>query len=132
MPGLFHKDGIEEKKEIGGREKISQYVPDLFRLQLIKEIFVGSELPSRGTRDSHFVEAWLEAVEKGGIKLAGVRLFVQMNRERSPNEMGKQIDAITKMLSSAPTYVSLGTPYDEKEPGMLASIIDRLKGRTPQ
>jgi hypothetical protein len=130
--GPFSADGVEVKKTGADQKRISQYVPDLFRLELIKEIFVKDELPSRGTRDTHFVEAWLEAVETGGIKLTAARLFVRMNRERSPHEQGKQIDAIVKMLSAGPTYVSLGTPYDEKEPGMLATIIDKIKGRSSE
>jgi hypothetical protein len=138
MPGFMGSDKptgpIKEGKDI------TQYVSDLVRLNLIAEKVIGKEPLSRGTRESHFVEAWLHAVSRQDqpdrqdcVRLNRCLALVYRMRELSPHEEGKHIEVIRDLLKETPNSVQvLGSPYDTPTEGMMTGILNRIKGKKPE
>ncbi len=89
------------------------------RLFLIRDAFLGHgekyELPSRGNRETHFVESWLEGVSLGGIHLKKSQRMVIRMRELSPHVDGLQIETLAKVLSPQQIQIHTGTPYPEEQ-----------------
>jgi hypothetical protein len=126
--------------ETGGKGKSNplSYVADLFRLNLIADKVLGKEPLSRGSRESHFAESWVHAVgrydepdREDVIRLDRMRTFYLRIRELSPQEDGKHIETITRLLSPTPqSQVILGSPYDDPVEGPFDFLTKRdKKGR---
>nr|WP_321352506.1 hypothetical protein [uncultured Methanoregula sp.] len=122
------------KGEIKQKSSPLQLVADLFRLNLISDRILGSEPLSRGTRESHFAEAWAYAVghydepdRDNCIRLDRYMALARRMRELSPHEEGKHIEVITRLLSpTPPQQLILGSPYDEPTEGPFSFITDRI------
>lgn len=134
--------GPEGKTVEKSGRSIIQYVSDLMRLDMIRESIIGKEPLSRGTRESHFVEAWLYAVSKDylpadpaapgyhpHIRLTETLAFVRRMRELSPHEGGKHIEVIRDLLATQPANITLvGSPYDVKPEGPF-DILGKVTGK---
>jgi hypothetical protein len=118
-------------KEGGGTKSSPlQYVADLLRLNMIADKVIGKEPLSRGTRESHFAEAWVHAVghydepeREDCIKLDRILAVYTRLRVLSPHEEGKHIEVISRLLApSPPSQVILGSPYDEPPEGAFSFL----------
>jgi len=109
-------------------DRAIQYSHELFRLSIIKDLF-GKETTYRLTKDQMFIEALLKGTESTGVKLTGLLVMVDTMKYLSPNDNGKGIDGLLKMLSPAPVMAQLGTAYGEDQPGFFARIINTLRGK---
>jgi len=128
--------GVESLKGSGQQKKDSplSYVADLFRLNLISEKVLGKEPLSRGTRESHFAESIIFAMchydepnTTKCVRLSRYMALARRMRELSPQEEGKQIEVISRLLSPAPhEQLILGSPYDEQPAGAFSFITDSL------
>jgi hypothetical protein len=135
-------EGQEVKPSEKSARSITQYVSDLMRLDIIRQFFLGKEPLSRGTRESHFVEAWFYAVSKDYLPtdprdpgyVPRIRLkesigFVLRMRELSPHEGGKHIEVLRDLLATQPNNITLvGSPYDVPPEGPF-DIIGKISGR---
>jgi hypothetical protein len=128
MPGPFAP--LQEEIEKG---KALAFQADILRLDVIKEFFrtvvlEKEELPSRATKESNFLEAWVDSVSAGGIELPKTKILLREMRERSAHVNGAHIDAIVKMLAPTSTHVNLGTPYDTEPVGFWEAVKHRIHG----
>jgi len=140
MAGVFTKEGTGPKAPLTSQEKkwpLSSSVADILRLRLVSEFLETTvhgekEQASRGTKESHFAEAWVRSIGEGGIRLKKHERFCAEMRERSPHVDGMQIDAIVKALMEGNRGSYLGTPYDEEARGWIQKIADTIRGRESQ
>lgn len=137
MPGLLAQDG---QKGLDTKKDPRNFVDKLFRLNIIADKVIGKEPLSRGTRESHFVEAWLHAVSRQDepdrtdcIRLNRCLSLVLRMRELSPHEEGKHIEVIRDLLKETNVVMPvLGSPYDQPTEGAISGVINRLKGKKPE
>ena len=133
------------QKVDGGKsgKNIGEYISEILRLKLIKEFFIGRFPLSRGTRESHFVEAWIRAVSgedrtndpskpgyKPRVRLRKTLAFLENMRDLSPHEGGKQIEVLRDVLSTQPNNVTLvGSPYDVTPQGPFTKVVETVTGK---
>ena len=136
------------KGEVKGSEKVSAILKlqyELARLELIAKRLIGEELLSRGTRDSHFAEAWVFAVSgydpndvtkphnPHKIPLKTSMGFALRMRQLSPHQEGRHIEVVRDVLMTQPANVTLlGSPYDIPPEGMLTGVLNRIRGKRPE
>ena len=130
--------GPEKLKEGGGKKDSPlSLVADLFRLSVIKDKLIGEEPLSRGSRESHFAEAWCYTVghhedpdREDAIRMDRMMAFYNRMRILSPHEKGKQIEVVERVLSpTPPTQVILGSPYDTPPEGPFAFLTNMIHGK---
>jgi hypothetical protein len=133
--------GLESETQQKSSRSFTQFVSDLMRLDMIRQFFLGKEILSRGTRESHFVESWLYAVSKDYLPIdpkdpgyvQRIRLkesigFVVRMRELSPHEGGKHIEVLRDLLATQPNNITLvGSPYDVPPAGPF-DILGKISG----
>lgn len=131
--------------EKSGLQAILSLQYELKRLELIADKVIGKEPLSRGTRDSHFVEAWLYAVsgydpdhpekERNPHKIpfkTSLNFALRM-RQLSPHEEGKHIAVVQALLNPQPGNITLlGSPYDNPPEGFLSGLLNRARGKKPE
>jgi len=112
--------------------RISQYSPEMMRMNAILEFMRGKATLSRISREQIVLESIVDAAEELGYNLKATRAMITSARTLSPGIDGLgRGEAVKVLVAHAQTggfYPASAFP-DDKKPGVIARLVAFLTGR---